>query len=152
MNLADVFDNRLTVSIISLLVGAFISAVVTKLHAKTVGFRYSTRSERMALSADDAVFGSVRVSWRDQTVRNLYLVSIEIENASTRDFENVPLKVYTTSETILLNERTAVVGTPYIVKWSDAFAAALAVPPGEVPTPRQWGHLQPLPRVHAAGL
>ena len=138
MTLTEFFSNTLAVSILSLLAGALITAIATKIHAKTAVFRYSTRVERVAMAADDRVFGTVRVSWHDQDVRNLHLVSIEIENASTRDFENVPLNVYPSGSTIMLNERTAVVNTPYIVKWAPEFAAMLAVAPGSTPTQGQW--------------
>ncbi len=138
MNFTDLFSNTLAVSMLSLLAGALITTIATKIHAKTAVFRYSTRVERVALAADDRVFGTVRVSWHDQNVRNLYLVSVEIENASTRDFENVPLKVYPSGSTIMLNERTAVVNTPYIVKWAPEFAATLVVAPGGTLSEGQW--------------
>ena len=137
MNVTDLFSNTLAVSILSLLAGALITVIVTKIHAKTAVFRYSTRVERVALAADDLVFGTVRVLWHDQNVRNLYLVSVEIENASTRDFENVPLKVYPAGNTIMLSELTAVVNTPYVIKWAPEFAATLVVTPGGTPSERQ---------------
>lgn len=138
MSVSDIFSSNLAVSIISLLAGALITAVATKLHGRTAQVRYSTRTDRLALAADDPIFGSVRISWRNQEVRNLYMVSVEIENASDRDFESVEFKVYTTNDTFLLGERTSVVNTPYIVKWSDEFSAALAVAPGGTPTVNQW--------------
>jgi len=137
MSASDILNNRLAVSIISLLVGALITAVATKLHGKTARLRYSTRINRLALAADDPIFGSVRVSWGNQDVRNLHMVSVEIENASSRDFENVEFTVFTAIETFLLSERTVVVNTPYIVKWSDEFKAKLAVTPGGTPTVEQ---------------
>lgn len=71
-------------------------------------------------------------------MRNLHIVFVEVENTSSRDFENVDLKVYTGSETVLLNERSSVVGTPYIVDWSQHFKASLVVAPGAMPTANQW--------------
>jgi len=38
---------------------------------------------------------------------------------------------------MLLNEWTSVEGTPYIVPWSDAFKASVAVAPGATPTDSQ---------------
>jgi hypothetical protein len=138
MNILDLIDARIVVPALAATAGALVSLILSKFLAKTVVFRYSVRTERMAMSADDAVFGSVRVSWHDTVVRNLYLVSIEIENPSTRDFENVPINVYTDGSTMLMTERTAVVGQPYIVKWSDEFSRALVVAPGGSPDQGQW--------------
>lgn len=138
MSASDVLNNNLGVAVISLLVGALITALATKLHGRTARLRYSTRTNRLALAADDPIFGSVRISWRNQDVRNLHMLSVEIENASSRDFENVEFKVYTANETFLLSEWTSVVNTPYIVKWSAEFRASLAVAIGGVPTAEQW--------------
>jgi len=136
--MADFLNSTLGVSIASLLIGALITTFIGKIHGKTVRFRYSTRTDRVGLAADDPIFGSVRISWRAQPMRNLHMVSVEIENASTRDFENVDFKIYTGNDTVLLNEQTSVVGTPYIVRWSDEFRATLAVAPGAVPTGAQF--------------
>lgn len=138
MDLSTLIDQRFLVPAMAAIAGAVVTFIVAKLRAKTVVFRYSIRTERMAVSADDAVFGSVRVSWRDNPVRNLYLVSVEVENPSTRDFERVPLKVYTGGDTVLLTEQTAVVGTPYIVRWSPEFELSLAVAPGQTATQAQF--------------
>jgi len=135
--MTELLSNTLVVSILSLLAGALITAVATKLQGRTARLTYSTRSDRIALAAADPIFGAVKVSWRDHDVRNLHIVSLEIENVSTRDFENVDLNVYTAHDTILLSERTAVVDTPYIVNWSDDFKAQIAVEPGQTPTTEQ---------------
>lgn len=124
-------------NIISLLVGAFITALATRLHAKTKRLRYSTRVDRLALSADDPIFGSVRILWGDQPVRNLYMAEVQVENCSNQDFEDVVFKVYTANETFLLNERTYIIGSPDIVYWSPEFKARLAVGQGLQPTPEQ---------------
>ena len=82
-------------TVFSALFGAFVGFIVTKIANKTARLRYSTGVERIALAADDAIFGSVRVTWGDgNSVRNLYLVTIDVENESTRDFEDVELRVY----------------------------------------------------------
>lgn len=72
-------------------------------------------------------------------MRNLYLASVEVENVSGHDFENVDLKVYCGNDTNLLNETSAMVGTPYVVRWSSVFAASIHVAEGAEPTPTQWG-------------
>jgi hypothetical protein len=135
--MADYGGKDIIISLVSLFVGALIAAVATKLQNRTAKLTYSTRIERVAWAVDDPVFGAVRVSWRNTNVRNLHMSIIEIENSSGRDFENVGLKVYTTNDTVLLNEFTSVVGTPYIVEWSREFRAQLVVPPDADATDEQ---------------
>jgi hypothetical protein len=68
----------------------------------------------VGLSAGDKVFGAVRVTWNDNPVDNLYLSTIELTNQSMKDYENVVVRAYT-SDSILLTERTEIVGTTHIV-------------------------------------
>jgi hypothetical protein len=138
MSLHDILENKLALSLISAVAGIFLTTVVQKLLSKTARFRYSTNVQRVAVSADDAVFGNVRVTWGDSTTdRNLYIVELEIENCSSRDFEDVGFNVYVAPQTILLNERSSVEGTPYIVPWSDAFKNSIAVATGTAPAESQ---------------
>lgn len=137
MHFSGLISSNLGVAIISLLAGALITAVGTKIRGKRARLRYSTRTDRLALSADDPVFGAVRVTWGGQAVRNLHLVSIEVENTSRRDFESVDFKIYTDPATNLLNEHTGVAGAPYIVPWAASFQAAMLVPQGAAPTQSQ---------------
>ena len=122
---------------ISGLIGAAIGWLVTQFQGKTARLRYSTRVDRIAITSNDPIFGSVAVTWGGNAVRNLYMAWVEVENATNRDFEDVPFMVYVGNDTFLLNERTGVVNTPYIVPLAPAFTAFIAVAPGTTPTPAQ---------------
>ena len=124
--------------VVSFIGGGVVTFVVTTLLAKSARFRYSYNTERIAMAGDDPVFGAVRVQWRDTEVRNLYLITYEVENASLKDFENVGLTAYTGNDTMLLGERTEILDTPDIVPWSPSFQERLQVRPGEGPTADQW--------------
>ncbi|MGH9504190.1 MAG: hypothetical protein ACRD20_15175 [Terriglobales bacterium] len=138
MSLYELLENKLTIVLLSAVAGISLTTIAQKILSKTARFRYSTNVQRVAASADDAVFGSVRVTWENNTpVRNLYIAELEIENCSSRDFENVDFKVYVDPQTLLLNERSSVEGTPYIVPWSDSFKASIVVAPGAAPTELQ---------------
>jgi len=138
MSLHDILENKLALGLISAVGGIFFATIVQKILCKTARFRYSTNVQRVAVSADDAVFGNVRVTWGNNTaVRNLYIAELEIENCSSRDFENVDVRVYVAPQTLLLNERSSVEGTPYIVPWSDPFKVSIAVAPGAAATEAQ---------------
>ena len=124
----------LLLSTASLVIGAIITLLVTAFQRRTATLTYSVRMDRIALAAEDPVFGAVRLTWREMNVRNLHMAVIEIDNPSGRDFEDVTLKVYTNNETVLLSEHTSVVGTPYIVSWSPEFLASVHVAQGQNPT------------------
>jgi hypothetical protein len=72
MNIPEVVRNNFIASTCGTLFGVLITFIVTKVTGKTARLRYSTRVERVALAADDPIFGSVRITWRNSDVRNLY--------------------------------------------------------------------------------
>ena len=88
--------------------GAVVGSVITLLwsafRAKSAKFRYSTRVERVAVAAEDPVFGDVRVQWKGTAARNLYMATMEVENASAKDFEDVNLTIYAEENTKFLSE------------------------------------------------
>ena len=135
---SELFSTRLTVALVSAAAGGVVTLFVTALRARTARFRYSTRVERVGTSVNDPIFGEVRVQWLHNDVRNLYMALIEIENASSRDFEDVALTIYTGNDTLLLSEHTAMIDSPNVVQWSPAFKARLEVPAGGVLTQAQW--------------
>lgn len=138
MELSQALQERLFSSVVLFVGGGVATYVVTALLARSASFRYSFKTERIAIAADDPVFGAVRVQWRETEVRNLYLITYEIENASSKDFDNVALTIYTGNDTMLLGERTDIVDTPDIVPWTPSFQKQLEVRPGEEPTADQW--------------
>ncbi len=139
MAIPNVLRNNFVLIAFSTLFGAVITFIISKLTNKTARLRYSRVVERIALAADDVIFGSVRITWGDgNSMRNLYLATVEVENESSHDFENIDLKVYCAPDTLLLGERTSIPNSPYIVKWSPTFRASLATPEGETLSQKQW--------------
>jgi hypothetical protein len=99
-------------------------------------FTYSVRHDRVSVSADDAVFGSVRVTWNGNPVGNLFLSTVELINYSMKDYERVVIRAFT-SDTILLTERTDILGTTQVARWTEEFSRQLGVVAGQQPTAAQ---------------
>ena len=135
---SQALSDKLVVALVAAAAGMLGTLLVGALRTRSARFRYSTRVDRIGTSADDHVFGAVRVQWRDNDVRNLYIAVVEIANASSKDLEDVDLKIYTSNDTLLLNERTRIIDSPNIVLWSPDFSARLQSPVGGVLTQEQW--------------
>lgn len=127
----ELSQNPLIVSVISLIVGSLLTILVSNLRNKLGVLAYTAVWNRIGISADDDVFGPVRVHWQGHQVRNLFVYTIEIENFSTLDYENIAIHCYSGADTIILSERTQVIGEPRIVNWSPEFQQRLHVPAGE---------------------
>ena len=140
MSLLDVAKHPLFVAISSLIIGTIIGSLVNRLRNRMSRINYFTTVMRIGVSTDDPVFGNIRVLLNDNQVRNLYIVTVHIENASNSDIENLELKAYVDQGTALISERTSIHNTSYIVPWSDAFKQTIAVPQGNTPTPAQFNY------------
>ena len=120
-------------ALLGAVVGGVMIWLVSALMAKRAIFRWSARIERIGFSMDSPAPDTVRVEWRGNKVSNLYLATLEVENTSSKDFENVPLTVHTRDGTGLLDEWTVVVGTPDRVKWSPDFEGEVMLQPTDSP-------------------
>jgi hypothetical protein len=89
------------------------------------------------MSAEDAIFGSVTVSWNGEPVSNLYISTVELKNESMNDYENVVVRAYT-NDTRLLSEQTQILDTPNILEWSDHYRKQLHTENGAPPSDNQW--------------
>lgn len=99
-------------------------------------FRYFVWHNRIGMSTDDTVFGSIQVTWNENPIKDLYLSSIELINESIRDFENIVVRVFS-NDTHLLSESTEIVGSTHILKWSDDYTKRLLVKPNLQPKTEQ---------------
>lgn len=119
-------------------IGGIIAAYLTQLILNKRGtFTYFVNHQRVGLSANDVIFGSVAVSWNGNPVSNLYLSTVELINESMNDYENVVIHAYT-SDTLLLTEQTQILGTPNILKWTENYNQQLHFEAGGSLSDNQW--------------
>jgi hypothetical protein len=132
-DIKELFQNPWISAFAWMVAGIVVTIIANKMHNKTGLFRYTLSYDKLGMSADDHIFGDVRATWKGTQVSNLYLYTIELENSTSTDYENIEFHVYSGDDTIILTERTGVVDSPNIIKWSDAFEARMSVPEGEQP-------------------
>ena len=74
-------------------------------------------------------------------MRNLFTSTVAILNTTSTDCTDLKIKVYTGNDTLILTERTEVVGTLYGPKFSEEFLQSIHVAEGGEPTANQtWLH------------
>lgn len=136
-DLSQLIDSKAILAAISAVGGGLIGNLIAVLRSRVKTLEYTVNHDRMAFSADDVIFGSIRVTWQKHDVTNLYSTRITLENQTGKDFTNLKIKVYT-GDMLLLGERTEIPGTTYILKWTDDYQQQLAVSPGNTPTEQQF--------------
>ena len=136
MNPETLLNDRFILVLLSAISTVVITIVTQRILRKRGLITYFVRHNQVGMSADHAIFGNVRVTWNGNEVANLYSSTLELRNESLKDYDNVTVRVYT-RDTVLLTERTTVVGTTRNLEWTTDFSRRLAVQPGAQATPAQ---------------
>lgn len=129
-------DNKAVISVISAGVGALFWKIVAEYRNRIKTLEYTVTHERIGLSAEDEIFGRVIVTWQGSEVKNLYVSTVTIINDTTKDYCDLKIKVYTNG-TLLLSERSQIVGTAYIVKYSNDYINSIKIGANETPSDPQ---------------
>ena len=114
MDLETALNNRFILALLAAILGVVITLVTQRILGKRGLLTYFVWHSRVGVSADDAIFGSVRVTWNGNMVANLYSSALELRTESLKDYDNVIVRVFT-NDTVLLTERTEVLGTTRIL-------------------------------------
>mgnify|MGYP003635070604 FL=1 len=103
----------LIVSLISAIIGALITWFMTRLSSRRARFIYSVTHNRVGISTEDEIFGSVKLIHNGKDVKNLWLSNVEINNTSLRDFQNVPIQIAVKSPSVKLLNQTIRINDSY---------------------------------------
>jgi len=135
--LRKLIDNKAILSLVCAAGGALLGNLVAVYRARIRILEYTVNHERVALAAEDQLFGTVAVSWQGAPVTNLYVSTVEIQNRTTTDLSALEFKVWTGS-TLLLTERTEMPGTTFVPTYTAGFSQAIQVPADQAPTDAQF--------------
>ena len=131
-------NNQTLATIIGGIVCIFFGTFLERLRRKTRKLHYHITNNRIGLSSDDPIFGSVRVIYRENQVRNLWNINLEISNNTLKDYVNIEIKAFASIGTNILSEKTVIVNSPYIVPHTKEYDNFLVVNPGQTPSPQQF--------------
>jgi hypothetical protein len=133
---SGLLDSRALVSVLSAVGGALFWNFVALYRGRVRVLEYTVTHERVGVSAEDAIFGNVAVTWQGQPVINLFVSTVMLENNTSSDYTALKFKVYTGS-TFLLTERREIAGSTYLPVHTDEYMASVMVAAESVPTPLQ---------------
>ncbi len=135
IDLLTLLENKYSLTLISGVSGVFLTLIAQNILNKRGLFTYFVQHNKVGVSEDNAIFGTVRVTWNDNPIAHLYMSTIELINQSTKDYESVIVRVFT-NDTLLLTERTEIAGTTHMLRYTEEYADKLSVPKGQQAT--QW--------------
>jgi len=137
MNIEILLESKIFIAVASIFSGILIAVIAQIWLNKRSLFTYNVLHNQIGLSSDDAVYGSVKVTWNDNQISRLYLSAVELINESAKDFEYISVRIYT-ENTQLLAQRTEMVGTTRIIEFTENYKEEISVPEGNKPTDQQF--------------
>ncbi len=136
MSLLQIIQSEYISAIAGGIGGVLIAWLTQRVLSKRGTFTYFVNHQRIGVSTEDPIFGSVTISWNAHPIPNLYLSVIELKNESMNDYENVVVRTYTDS-TLLLSEQTQILDTPNVLEWPEKYKMQLHVQAGAEPSANQ---------------
>ena len=136
MDIANLIDADYVVPLVSALAGAILAYVVQSLRSKRGVFTYQVNHSTVGISGDDPIYGSVRLTWNDDPVPNLFLSTIEVTNHSVKDYESVTIRFHT-NNTVLLSGTAYIVGSTETIGFTERYRSRIFVPFGGEPNQQQ---------------
>ena len=137
MDIETLLNNKAFIALASAFGGFAVSSIRQAWINKRALFTYYVFHNQIGLTADDEIYGSVKVTWNDNPIARLYLSTVELINESTKDFEQVTVRVFTNNSE-LLTERAELSNTTRNLDFTDEYKREIFVPEGQQPTNSQF--------------
>jgi len=112
--------NPVLLSVITFLAGAMATAFGNYLRCRLRVFEYRVYHQQVGLSADDSIFGNVRITLDSVELQNLYFSEVILKNTTLKDFTNLKCKIYT-GTTILLSQAVSIEKTTCVPDFSSEY-------------------------------
>lgn len=91
----------------------------------------------VAVSNKDDAFGHIEVMLNGKAIDRLWMTTVTLTNNTGKDFEALPVRIFTRDETMMLGERTELAGTTFKIAQSPEMVKALRLEPGASPSAEQ---------------
>jgi hypothetical protein len=134
--LLQLFQNQYLSVIAGGASGIFTAWITQRVLNRRGIFSYSVTHNRVGVTTEDPIFGSVAVTWNGNAIPNLFLSTIEMKNESLNDYENVIVSAFT-NDTKLMTEQTQLLETPTYLEWSEKYKQKMYVESGNTLTDSQ---------------
>lgn len=136
MDITSLLESEIFVPALSGVFGVLLTLITQRLLNKRSVFSYTVTHNRVGWSVEDAIYGSVKVTWNNAPVNRLYLSTVEVKNQSMKDHESVVMRVFS-NDTILLTDATRIGNGIEPVDLTEEYKNKLTVSGDSQPTEEQ---------------
>jgi hypothetical protein len=107
------------------LAGWFSSHVWTRYRDRLVELRYTSVSTPLAFATADVGWGEVEILYNKNPTKNLHVINIELQNASSRDLSNVQIDIATDEGTSVFRSAGQVDGSLQVIPFASHYNEGL---------------------------
>jgi len=136
MDISNIIDSKLFIGISSAIIGIILTIIAQLFLNKRGIFSYYVFHNRIGQSTENKVYGSVKLTWNENPISNLYLSRVELINQSLKDYESVIVRIFT-NDTILLTQSAQIVGTTRSIDFTEEYKKKITVEEGNKPSKEQ---------------
>ncbi len=115
-----------------LAVGAICNHFWARFRGRLTKLRWAVQYHRVAVSAQDAAFGTIQVLHNNRPVNNLRIATLQVQNESVRDLQDVELNIACLDGSTVLVSEGALAGSlqriPFTVTFDQSLQQALQNP------------------------
>jgi len=105
--------------------GAVCNHFWARFRGRLTKLRWAVQYHRVAVSAQDAAFGTIQVLHNDRPVNNLHIGTLQVQNESVRDLQDVELNIACLDGSTVLISEGALAGSLQQVPFTAAFNQSL---------------------------
>lgn len=105
--------------------GAILAQLWRRYRERMVTLRWQALHQPIAISTQDALFGTVEVRYNGNPVQNLFFSTIDVQNESNSDLTNLDLNLVFNDGTVIYISHGAVQGSANMLPFAESFAADL---------------------------
>lgn len=136
MDISNIINSKLFIGISSAIIGITLTIIAHLYLNKRGIFSYYVFHTRIGQSTENKVYGSVKLTWNESPISNLYLSKVELINKSLKDYESVIVRIFT-NNTILLTQSTQIVGTTRSIDFTEEYIKKISVKEDNKPSKEQ---------------
>jgi hypothetical protein len=107
--------------VLLLLLGGLLNQLWTRFRTRLRRFAWKAWHNRIAVAANDAHMGQVTVQHDGVPVNNVHLSTVEVENDSSEDFQNISVTLAFKEGSRILNSSALIQGDLHAIPLDDAF-------------------------------
>jgi hypothetical protein len=116
------FTEKIIIGTITLIIGIIVKHYWDKYHNRISRLKYSIWHNYIGSSIEDVKFGSVRLLYNNNDLKNLYSSNVIIKNETGKDLSDLELNISCVNQNLILVSHGRVIGSIKELEFTDSYS------------------------------